>query len=51
MVGAWAGFAVDEKRRVVWEQRGRGAGSFGDGELVAWLGCKGPEGPDLLAAR
>lgn len=41
-------FAVDRSRTVVWEQRGRGAGSFGDGELLAWLGCKG--GGDLLAS-
>lgn len=42
-------FAVDAERAVVWEQRGRGAGSFGDGELLAWLGCKGSGQDDLLA--
>ena len=42
-------FAVDAARRVVWEQRGRSGASFGDGELLAYLGCKAPSGPDLLA--
>jgi len=43
-------FAVDASRAVVWEQRGRGAGAFGDGELMAHLGCKVPSTPDLLAS-
>jgi peroxiredoxin len=43
-------FVVDATRAVVWEQRGRGAGAFGDGELMAHLGCKGPSAPDLLAS-
>lgn len=42
-------FAVNADRQVVWEQRGRGAGNFGDGELLAWLGCKGASPSDLLA--
>ena len=43
-------FVVDGARTVVWEQRGRGAGAFGDGELMAHLGCKAPTAPDLLAS-
>lgn len=43
-------FAVDASRAVVWEQRGRGAGAFGDGELMAHLGCKAPSTPELLAS-
>lgn len=43
-------FVVDAARTVVWEQRGRGAGAFGDGELMAHLGCKVPSAPDLLAS-
>jgi peroxiredoxin len=43
-------FVVDGARTVVWEQRGRGAGAFGDGELMAHLGCKAPGSPDLLAS-
>ncbi len=43
-------FAVDEALTVVWEQRGRGAGAYGDGELMAHLGCKAPSQPDVLAA-
>jgi peroxiredoxin len=42
-------FAVNAAREIVWEQRGRAAGAFGDGELLAYLGCKGPSTPDLLA--
>jgi peroxiredoxin len=42
-------FAVNAAREVVWEQRGRAANAFGDGALLAYLGCKGPSGPDLLA--
>jgi len=42
-------FAVNAAREIVWEQRGRSAQSFGDGELLAYLGCKGPSVPDLLA--
>ena len=42
-------FAVDAARRVVWEQRGRSGASFGDVELLTYLGCKAPTGPDLLA--
>src|SRR5690606_36425740 len=40
-------FAVDADRAVVWRQRGRGAGAYGDGELLAHLGCAAPSGPDL----
>jgi peroxiredoxin len=47
-------FAIDAARTVVWEQRGRGAGGYGDGELMAHLGCKAPSrpgaSPDVLAA-
>lgn len=43
-------FTVDAARAVVWQQRGRGAGAFGDGELMAHLGCKVPSASDLLAA-
>ena len=32
-------FHVDQNRRIVWTQRGRSAGAFGDGELVAHLRC------------
>ncbi len=42
-------FAVDAERAVVWEQRGRGAGAFGDAELLAFLGCKATA--DVLALR
>jgi peroxiredoxin len=43
-------FAVDAERRLVWAQRGRSAGAFGDRELAAWLRC--PEAsPDLMASR
>jgi peroxiredoxin len=42
-------FAVDAARAIVWEQRGRSAAAFGDGELLAFLGCKGAG--DLLASR
>ena len=42
-------FTVDAARSVVWQQRGRGAGAFGDGELMAHLGCKAPSESDLLA--
>lgn len=43
-------FVVDAARTVVWQQRGRGAGAFGDGELMAHLGCKAPSAPDLVAS-
>jgi peroxiredoxin len=42
-------FAVNADREVVWRQRGRAAGAFGDGELMRYLGCKGPSAGDLLA--
>ena len=42
-------FAVNAAREVVWEQRGRAPGAFGDADLLRYLGCKGPNGPDLLA--
>lgn len=42
-------FVVDAAREKVWAQRGRGAGAFGDAELLAHLGCRGPSTPDLLA--
>ena len=42
-------FAVNAAREVVWEQRGRAPGAFGDGELLRYLGCKGPDAADLLA--
>lgn len=42
-------FTVNAEREVVWQQRGRGAGAYGDGELLAHLGCRGPSTPDLLA--
>jgi peroxiredoxin len=44
-------FAVNARREVVWEQRGRGAGAFGDEELMAHFRCKRPATPDLLASR
>jgi peroxiredoxin len=44
-------FAVDRTRAIVWEQRGRGAGSYGDAELLTYLGCGGPADPDLMARR
>ena len=32
-------FAVNERREIVWMQRGRGAGSFGDEALLEYLDC------------
>ena len=43
-------FAADGAGAVVWEQRGRGASSFGDGALLAWLGCKGSDEDVLVRA-
>ena len=42
-------FAVNGAREIVWEQRGRADGAFGDRELLSYLGCKGPSEPDLRA--
>jgi len=42
-------FAVDARRAIVWEQRGRSAGAFGDAELLRVLGCGAPGAADLLA--
>jgi hypothetical protein len=43
-------FAVDARLAVVWEQRGRSDGRYGDDELFAYLGCARPTTPDLLAS-
>lgn len=32
-------FVVNGAREVVWQQRGRGDGAYGDGELLRYLGC------------
>jgi len=42
-------FAVNAAREVVWRQRGRAPGAFGDGELMRYLGCEAPNAADLLA--
>jgi peroxiredoxin len=40
---------VDATRAIDWVQRGRGAGAFGDGALLAHLGCGKPDGRDQIA--
>ena len=32
--------AVDSERTIVWQQRGRSGGSYGDGRLQRYLGCE-----------
>jgi peroxiredoxin len=32
-------FVVNAEREIVWQQRGRGDGAYGDGELLKYLGC------------
>ncbi len=42
-------FVVNEARAIVWEHRGRAKGAFGDREVLEYLGCPVPRGPDILA--
>jgi peroxiredoxin len=42
-------FVVNAAREIVWTQRGRGEGAYGEAELAAHLGCPLPKEGDLLA--
>ncbi len=42
-------FQLDAAREIVWMQRGRGPGAFGERELLAHLGCRSSAG-DRIAA-
>ena len=43
-------FVVNAARQVVWQQRGRADGAYGDAALLDYLGCEVPDrGPDILA--
>ena len=42
-------FVVNGEREIVWQQRGRGDGNYGDGALLKYLGCA--TDADLQATR